>query len=62
MKWPSSPDGLIALSAGRDQQMIHWRIDRTLEDLIAWTRANRYIRELTCSERTLYQVEPLCEG
>jgi WD40 repeat protein len=56
-----SPDGLTAVSAGRDMQMIHWRIDRTLDELLVWTRANRYVRDLTCPERELYGVEPLCD-
>jgi WD40 repeat protein len=39
-----------------------WRIDTTLDELLAWTRANRYIPELTCDQRDLYRVEPLCEA
>jgi hypothetical protein len=38
-----------------------WRIDATLGELLAWTRANRYIPELTCDQRALYGLEPLCE-
>ncbi len=37
------------------------RID-THEELVEWTEANRYIRELTCAERETYGVEPLCEA
>ena len=39
-----------------------WRIDLTLDDLLTWTRANRYVRDLTCDERALYRVEPLCSA
>ena len=38
-----------------------WRIDATLDELLTWTRANRYIPELTCEQRTLYQLVPLCD-
>jgi hypothetical protein len=38
-----------------------WRIDATLDELTTWTRANRYIPELTCDQRELYRLEPLCE-
>ena len=35
--------------------------DDTLEELVAWTQANRNLRELTCSERAQFNIEPLCE-
>jgi WD40 repeat protein len=38
----------------------HWRID-SRQELLAWTLENRYVRELTCEERTLYRVEPYCD-
>jgi WD40 repeat protein len=57
-----SPDGQTILSGGFDLMVVVWRVDETLEDLIAWTDANRYIPELTCAERALYNVEPLCEA
>lgn len=38
-----------------------WRIDVTLDELLAWTRANRYVPELTCDQRALYRLEPPCE-
>ena len=28
--------------------------------LATWAQAHRYVRELTCDERLLYAVEPLC--
>lgn len=36
-----------------------WRIDTT-DELLSWTRTNRYIPELTCEQRELYRLEPLC--
>jgi WD40 repeat protein len=38
-----------------------WRLDATLDELLAWTHANRYIPELTCQQRELYRLESLCE-
>lgn len=51
-----SPDGTFAISAAQDRTARIWRIDRTTEALVAFARDNRYIRELTCSERELYRV------
>ena len=56
-----SPDGRKVLSGANDGMLIEWRIDDTLEELVAWTEANRYLPELTCSERVQYNIEPLCD-
>jgi WD40 repeat protein len=57
-----SPDGETILSGGLfDGQMIQWRIDDSLQELINWTQANRSLRELTCSEREQFNIEPLWE-
>ena len=37
------------------------RID-TQAELLAWTLANRYVRELTCDERARYQIAPPCDA
>ena len=56
-----NPGGNTALSCGTDQTIIQWQLDiPSLEDLQDWIAANRYVRELTCDERELYQIEPLC--
>lgn len=56
-----SPDGSRALSCATDQMVIEWDLDLpTLDELLEWIDANRFIRDLTCSERELYQIEPLC--
>jgi len=47
---------LVGYSNGKLEQ---WRID-SLDDLIAWTQANRYIPELTCKQRALYRLDPPC--
>jgi WD40 repeat protein/serine/threonine protein kinase len=54
-----SPDGKTVLSSSNDGTMILWRVD-TLDQLITWTQANRYVPDLTCDQRKLYSLEPLC--
>ena len=56
-----TPDGNNAVVGFRDGTVELWRIDATLEELLTWTQNNRYITELTCEQRELYRVEPLCE-
>ncbi|MEP6988577.1 MAG: hypothetical protein ABI970_23445, partial [Chloroflexota bacterium] len=54
------PDGhsvLVGYSTGKVEQ---WRID-TRDELLAWVHANRYIPDLTCDQRELYRLEPLCK-
>jgi hypothetical protein len=42
--------------------LIEWDIsDLHLVEMIDWSFANRYVRELTCEEREKYRVEPLCQ-
>lgn len=55
-----SPDGRFALSGSADRTTRLWQVSATLDELIAWTQANRYVRDLTCVEREQYRVEPLC--
>jgi WD40 repeat protein len=57
-----SEDGNSALSGGSDATIIQWQLGiPTLEELQAWIATNRYVRDLSCEERALYQIEPLCE-
>jgi len=46
-----NPDETLAISAGQDNVLREWRIARTAEQLEAFARENRYIRDLTCAER-----------
>jgi WD40 repeat protein len=55
-----SADGRSALSGSVDTFARLWRID-TRDELISWTNANRYVPELTCDQRELYQLEPQCQ-
>lgn len=56
-----SPDGRFILSGAEDNTARTWHLARTLDELIAWGRENRYVPELSCAEREQYRVEPLCE-
>jgi WD40 repeat protein/serine/threonine protein kinase/DNA-binding XRE family transcriptional regulator len=62
MKFIFSENGRQALAGYRNGALELWRMDRTLDELLSWTEANRYIPELTCNQRALYNVEPLCES
>jgi WD40 repeat protein len=56
-----SPNGRAAYSVSADGTLIEWQVsDLSLDELIDWTYANRYVRDLTCEERAQYRVEPLC--
>ncbi len=55
-----SPAGRTVLSGSLDSSLRLWRID-SLEDLISWTEANRFIIDLPCEQRAFYRLEPLCE-
>ncbi|MEO8391925.1 MAG: protein kinase [Chloroflexota bacterium] len=56
-----SADGRTLLAGSYDGIARLWRID-DLTQLIDWTRANRYVPELTCEQRALYRLEPLCDA
>ena len=55
-----SQDGQYALSGSRDTTVRLWRIFPSRDDLVQWVHANRYVRDLTCSERQQYEIRPLC--
>ncbi len=57
-----SPDGQYAFSSSFDMSVLQWRIANwSVDELLAWIRDNRYVREFTCEERAQYRIEPLCE-
>jgi WD40 repeat protein len=59
-----SPDGKLGLSPGNNNPAILWDLDLPIEldEVKAWIAENRFVRELTCEERTTYSISPLCEG
>jgi WD40 repeat protein/DNA-binding SARP family transcriptional activator len=58
-----APDGQSVLFGSSDMTLTQWRIDNpSLDGLKAWIAANRFLPELTCAEREMYQIEPLCDS
>jgi WD40 repeat protein len=55
------PDGRTVFVGFRGESPELWRIDDMLDELLEWTQENRYIPELTCEQRELYRVLPLCD-
>ncbi|MDJ0767585.1 MAG: BTAD domain-containing putative transcriptional regulator [Ilumatobacter sp.] len=52
------PDGQTVYSGGSDGELIEWQgVDTSLDELVEWLRANRYVRELTCDEREQYRLD-----
>lgn len=45
---------------GDNQGFIRVWHAQNIEEIKTWAEENRYIKELTCEERNLYRVEPLC--
>jgi WD40 repeat protein/energy-coupling factor transporter ATP-binding protein EcfA2 len=58
-----SPDGAAVYVQTADSGVVIHKYDLLLEPgaLQAWISDNRYVRDLTCAERELYRIEPLCE-
>ncbi len=49
-----SRDGHFMISTVMDGHIFFWVIPPRLEEMVAWARANRYVRPLTCAEENLY--------
>ena len=58
-----SEDALLGLSPGAGGGVVLWDFDlpTELEDVQAWIAENRFVREVSCAERALYRIEPLCD-
>lgn len=52
-----SYDDSFAISAGQDPAARIWRINRDALALRTFAEENRYIRDLSCSERAVYRLE-----
>jgi len=57
-----SADGRTLLAGSYNGITRLLRVDLTLNELLTWTRDHRYIPELTCEQRALYRLDPLCEA
>jgi WD40 repeat protein/serine/threonine protein kinase len=55
-----SPDGTQLLSGSANSGVSLWAIRLDYESLAAWIAENRFVRELTCAERNLYDIAPVC--
>jgi WD40 repeat protein len=51
--------GLAALSGSRDKTVRAWRT-LSLNSLVQWTYANRFVPTLNCDEQATYRIEALC--
>jgi WD40 repeat protein len=51
-------DGDLALTTGGDGNLILWKVaPQAVEELVSWTRENRYVRGFTVDERKLYRID-----
>jgi len=59
-----SPDGSKAISPGANGTAILWDLGLPvgMDEVRDWIDENRYIRDLSCEDRELYRIEPLCEA
>ena len=55
-----TPDNQYLVSGGYQGSVILWNIHDSPAQVIDYAQNNRYIRELDCSERETYQIEPQC--
>lgn len=57
-----SANGQAILSASADSTVRLWDVSPlTLDRLLAWVPANRYVPELTCFQREQFRITPLCD-
>ena len=56
-------DGRTAISVSSEIEdgVLKWNI-RNTSDTIDWVRQNRYLVDLTCTQRDQYKVEPVCDN
>jgi WD40 repeat protein len=53
--------GLAALSGSRDRTVRMWRT-LTLDSLVQWMYANRYVPTVDCSTQARFRIEALCDA
>ncbi len=55
------PNNREMITSSIDSTANVWRFPHPLDQLLGWVDNNRHIPELNCTEREVYQIEPLCE-
>jgi WD40 repeat protein len=54
------PNGREMITGSIDTTATVWRFPHPLDQLLGWIQDNRYVPDLNCTERDVYQVEPYC--
>jgi WD40 repeat protein len=54
-------ESIYLQSSGDPNRIVQYDLMLDEGELMSWIEANRYVREITCEERALYRVEPLCQ-
>lgn len=52
------PNGKEMISGAIDTTSIVWRFPHPLDQLLGWIEMNRYVPDLNCTEREVYQINP----
>jgi WD40 repeat protein len=55
-----SADGKTAVSGDHAGNLVHWRIPPTLDQLVDWVKKNRELPEMSCYEKDVYGITPVC--
>lgn len=55
-----SPNGRWVLSGMDDNSVRLWLLLPTVGELLEWVHSNRYVRELDCTERRRFNIDPQC--
>lgn len=54
------PNGREMITGSIDTTATVWRFPHPLDELLGWIQMNRYVADLNCTERNVYQIEPYC--
>ncbi|MEO1665248.1 MAG: TIR domain-containing protein [Chloroflexota bacterium] len=57
-----SPNGEFFVSGSGDHTVAIWNVVVGKDELIEWTLNNRFVRDLTCDERRMFNVDPQCNA
>jgi WD40 repeat protein len=55
-----SKDGTTAVSGDHLGRVVRWRMATTLDQLVDWVKKNRDVPEMSCYEKDVYGIKPLC--